>query len=165
MGGLRVTPDIIVDELDPAASDVLILPGSEMWDTGGGGAFATAAVRFLDASVPVAAICGATIGLARAGLVNDRRHTSSSADYLAATGYKGAALYVDERATIDRDLIPAGPQSPAQFTRDDATPATRLRTHARGLREPLLSRRPRRLPPSSCRPRRTRDRARGGVLR
>jgi hypothetical protein len=34
MGGLRVTPDIVVDELDPAASGVLILPGSEMGDTG-----------------------------------------------------------------------------------------------------------------------------------
>jgi hypothetical protein len=32
-----------------------------MWDTGGGQAFADAAARFLDAGVPVAAICGAAV--------------------------------------------------------------------------------------------------------
>ena len=73
--------------------------------------------RFLDAGVPVAAICGATAGLARAGLLDERRHTSAAAEYLAATGYAGGDLYVDERAVVDRDLITAGPQSPVQFAR------------------------------------------------
>jgi putative intracellular protease/amidase len=117
MGGLRVTPDTVIAELDPADSDLLILPGSDMWDAGGGEPVATAAAGFLDAGVPVAAICGATVGLARAGLLDDRRHTSSSADYLAATGYAGAEHYLDERAVIDGDLITAGPQSPVQFAR------------------------------------------------
>jgi putative intracellular protease/amidase len=117
MGGLRVTPDTLIDELDPTDSDVLILPGSEMWDTGGGEAFASVAAGFLAAGIPVAAICGATVGLARAGLLDSRRHTSSSADYLAATGYAGGEHYLDERAVIDGDLITAGPQSPVQFAR------------------------------------------------
>ena len=56
-----------------------------MWDAGGG-AFAAAAARFLDAGVPVAAICGATAGLARAGLLDKRLHTSAAAGYLMATG-------------------------------------------------------------------------------
>jgi putative intracellular protease/amidase len=117
MGGVRISPDLPLDDLDPAASDLLILPGAEMWDAGGGAAFAAAAGRFLAAGVPVAAICGATAGLARVGLLDGRKHTSSAREYLAATGYAGADHYVDERAVVGRDLITAGPQSPVQFAR------------------------------------------------
>jgi putative intracellular protease/amidase len=117
MGGLRLVPDALLAELEPADSRLLILPGAEIWDAGGGDSFVAVAARFLDAAVPVAAICGATAGLARAGLLDDRKHTSASAEYLAATGYAGASHYVDDRAVIDGDLITAGPQSPVQFAR------------------------------------------------
>jgi putative intracellular protease/amidase len=115
MGGLRILPDLVLDDLDPASSNLLILPGADMWDAGGGGAFAAAAAQFLDAGVPVAAICGTTAGLARAGLLDKRQHTSAAAEYLIATGYAGGDLYVNERAVADGDLITAGPQSPVQF--------------------------------------------------
>lgn len=115
MGGVRMVPDMLLADLDPADSDILMLAGAELWDAGGGEAFTEAAARFLDAGVPVAAICGATSGLARAGLLDDRRHTSAAPEYLAATGYAGGGHYVDARAVVDRDLITAGPQSPVQF--------------------------------------------------
>ena len=118
MGGLRIVPDLPLDDLDPASSDLLLLPGATMWDGGGDERpFTEVAGRFLKARVPVAAICGATAGLARAGLLDERRHTSAAAEYLAATGYAGGDLYVDERAVVDGDLITAGPQSPVQFAR------------------------------------------------
>jgi putative intracellular protease/amidase len=117
MGGLRILPDARLDDLDPASSDLLILPGGAVWDAGGGDAFAAVAARFLDAGVPVAAICGATAGLARAGLLDKRDHTSAAAEYLMATGYAGADRYRDERAVVDGDLITAGPDSPVQFAR------------------------------------------------
>jgi putative intracellular protease/amidase len=88
-----------------------------MWDEGAGAEFAEVAARFLDAGVPVAAICGATAGLARAGLLDTRRHTSAAAEYLAATGYAGGSLYVEDRAAVDGNLVTAGPQSPVQFAR------------------------------------------------
>jgi putative intracellular protease/amidase len=116
MGGVRLLPDALLADLDPAGSDLLVLPGADLWDAGGGD-FAAAAGRFLEAGVPVAAICGATAGLARAGLLDHRRHTSAAAEYLAMTGYAGGAHYVDERAVVDGDLITAGPQSPVQFAR------------------------------------------------
>jgi DJ-1/PfpI family len=53
MGGVRMVPDALIAELDPADSDLLILPGADMWDIGGGEPFADAARRFLDAGVPV----------------------------------------------------------------------------------------------------------------
>jgi putative intracellular protease/amidase len=88
-----------------------------MWDAEGGEPFAAAAGRFLAAGVTVAAICGATAGLARAGLLDSRKHTSAAAEYVAATGYAGGDRYVDDRAVVDGDLVTAGPQSPVQFAR------------------------------------------------
>jgi len=115
MGGVRILPDALLADLDPAQSDLLVLPGGALWDTGGGAAFTEAAERFLAAGVPVAAICGATAGLARAGLLDDRAHTSAAPEYLAMTGYAGGDRYVAARAVVDGALITAGPQSPVQF--------------------------------------------------
>lgn len=117
MGGLRIEPDLVLTDLQPSASALLILPGSTLYDAGGGQEFIDAAARFLDAGVPVAAICGATFGLARAGLLDDREHTSAAAEYLQSSGYAGAELYRDDRAVIAGDLVTAGPQSPVQFAR------------------------------------------------
>jgi putative intracellular protease/amidase len=117
MGGVRMVPDALLADLDPGDSDLLVLPGGDMWDAGGGDAFAAVAGRFLDAGVPVAAICGATAGLARAGLLDERDHTSAAAEYLTATGYAGGDRYIDQRAVVDGKLITAGPQSPVQFAR------------------------------------------------
>jgi putative intracellular protease/amidase len=115
MGGIRILPDLLLADLDPTQSDLLILPGADMWDAGGGEPFVDAAARFLEAGVPVAAICGATAGLARAGLLDGRKHTSAAREYLAATGYRGGDHYMDERAVDDGNVITAGPQSPVQF--------------------------------------------------
>jgi putative intracellular protease/amidase len=119
MGGLRIEPDLTLADADPDDAELLILPGAELWDAGGGADFAALAARFLAAGTPVAAICGATSGLARAGLLDDRRHTSAAPGYLAASGYFGGALYEDARAVIDDDglLVTAGPDSPVQFAR------------------------------------------------
>jgi putative intracellular protease/amidase len=117
MGGVRMLPDATLAELEPSASDVLILAGGDMWDAGGGQVLVDVAERFLEAGAPVAAICGATAGAARGGVLDARRHTSASADYLAVTGYAGGDHYVDARAVIDGELITAGPQSPVQFAR------------------------------------------------
>jgi putative intracellular protease/amidase len=115
MGGMRVVPDVTIADVEPDAGDLLVLAGSGEWDAGGGDAFAKLAARFLEASVPVAAICGATAGLARAGLLDERKHTSAAKEYLQATGYQGTDNYVDARAFADGNLITAGPDSPVQF--------------------------------------------------
>ncbi|ARX85197.1 MULTISPECIES: DJ-1/PfpI family protein [Streptomyces] len=119
VGGVRVQPDLTLDELRPEDSELLILPGGDLWDTGDSLApFARAARTFLDAGVPVAAICGATAGLAREGLLDDRAHTSAVSMYLDATGYKGADHYVESDAVTDGDLITAGPTEPVAFARE-----------------------------------------------
>jgi putative intracellular protease/amidase len=117
MGGMRITPDVVLDELRPEDSAMLILPGADGWLVGGNGAFAEKARQFLDAGVPVAAICGATAGLAAAGMLDGRQHTSNAAEFLAATGYGGGALYRDEPAVTDGDLITATATAPVEFAR------------------------------------------------
>ncbi|MGX2996270.1 DJ-1/PfpI family protein [Streptomyces sp. JNUCC 64] len=119
IGGLRVQPHAALDELAPGDASLLILPGADRWDTGDELApFARVARTFLDAGVPVAAICGATAGLAREGLLDDRAHTSSAAPYLAATGYAGAARYVETDAVTDGGLITAGSTEPVALARE-----------------------------------------------
>lgn len=114
-GGVRIVPDTTLDELSPSESRLLILPGGETWDEGGNTDAVEKAREFLASSVPVAAICGATAGLARGGLLDERRHTSNARAYLAATGYGGAQLYQDEPAVTDGDLITAASMAPLEF--------------------------------------------------
>ncbi|WP_328781345.1 glutamine amidotransferase [Streptomyces canus] len=119
LGGLRVQPACALDDVRPSESSLLILPGADLWDAGDDLApFARKAREFLDAGVPVAAICGATVGLAREGLLDDREHTSAVSFYLAATGYGGGERYVDADAVTDRGLITAGPTEPVAFARE-----------------------------------------------
>jgi putative intracellular protease/amidase len=117
MGGMRIVPDIALDELRSSGSAMLILAGGDTWGEDSMAGFRTAARRFLAAGVPVAAICGATFGLALEGLLDDRAHTSNDAGYLALTGYAGGGRYVAGPAVADGDLITASGVAPAHFAR------------------------------------------------
>ncbi|MFF8191794.1 type 1 glutamine amidotransferase family protein [Streptomyces bobili] len=119
IGGLRIQPDTALADVRPEDGALLILPGADLWDTSDDLApFARTAGEFLAAGTPVAAICGATAGLARAGLLDDRAHTSAVSFYLAATGYAGGDRYVDTDSVTDGDLITAGPTEPVAFARE-----------------------------------------------
>jgi len=115
MGGLTLLPDMTLAEVEPANSALLILPGGTSWDAAGNTAAAEKARAFVAAEVPVAAICGATAGLARAGLLDERRHTSNAADYLRATGYAGVPHYVEAPVVRDAGIITAASTAPVAF--------------------------------------------------
>ena len=117
MGGLRVTPDIALAELRPEDSAMLILPGNDIFHTDAFTPFAAKAREFLSAGVPVAAICGATGGLAMAGLLDERPHTSNAAEFLTSLGYRGKDFYRDELVVTDGDLITANGVAPVEFAR------------------------------------------------
>ena len=117
-GGIRITPDESIDKVVTSDSAMLILPGGASWDEGENGEAAELAAQFLKNKIPVAAICGATAGLAKAGLLDKPKHTSNSLDYLAATHYKGAKHYVDAPAVRDGDLITASAMSPVDFAKE-----------------------------------------------
>ena len=60
IGGVTILPDITLAELEPSA---MLMPGGEAWDVGNS-EILEAAKACLQAGIPVAAICGATAGLA-----------------------------------------------------------------------------------------------------
>ncbi|MDY5971725.1 MAG: DJ-1/PfpI family protein [Butyricicoccus sp.] len=111
MGGLTVLPDCTVDEIALDETSVLLLPGANTWDESEHGAAIETAGRLLAAGGTVCAICGATAALARAGLLDDRPHTSNGPGFLElfAPGYRGQGLYVDSLSFADGNLITAGP--------------------------------------------------------
>ena len=88
MGGLRILPEVSLADVSPRNSAMLILPGGDQWETGGNADAVAKARAFCAGGVPVAAICAATLGLARAGMLDDFHHTSNSRAYLAASGYR-----------------------------------------------------------------------------
>src|SRR5687767_10046004 len=89
LGGLTITPDLALEALAPAHSSLLILPGADIWAESITDPALDKAREFIAAGVPVAAICGGVFALARASLLDDRRHTSNDAGWLASSGYRG----------------------------------------------------------------------------
>jgi putative intracellular protease/amidase len=117
-GGMRILPDFALSEIDPAVCPMLILPGGARWDEGGNGEAVDTAKAVLAAGGKVAAICGATAGLARGGVLDNRKHTSNAGEYIQATGYAGSGLYVDAQAVSDGAVITAPGTAPVDFARE-----------------------------------------------
>ncbi|GAA1513033.1 DJ-1/PfpI family protein [Kribbella lupini] len=116
-GGLRVLPDLPLDELSPGDSAMLVLPGNDLFPTPAYAPYVAKAREFRAAGVPVAAICGATGALAMAGMLDDHEHTSNAAAFLDSLGYAGGKLYRDKPAVNDRGLITGKAQAPVEFAR------------------------------------------------
>lgn len=115
MGGMRIQPDMTLSQLSPVASSLLILPGGEQWTNGGNWLALEKTRSFISVGVPVAAICAATLALARAGLLDNRRHTSNDREYLVGSGYQGANHYCEVPAVTDKNVITASGLAPVDF--------------------------------------------------
>jgi putative intracellular protease/amidase len=117
MGGLRIQPDAAFADLPLLQADLWLLPGSERWQEGEIAPLSEALRARIAAGKPVAAICGATLALANAGLLNAAAHTSNSPEFLSeyAKGYSGSAHYRAERVLRDGNLITAPGSSPVSF--------------------------------------------------
>ena len=113
-----MVPDICLGELNPDRAAMLILPGGDAWETGGNHEAIDLARVFFIESVPIAAICGATLALACAGMLDDFHHTSNSLEYLAQTGYRGSKFYCDVPAITDEGVITASGTAPLEFARE-----------------------------------------------
>ena len=118
MGGMRILPETTLSEIEPDQSAMLILPGGDQWESCGNAEAVELARVFFVEGVPVAAICGATLALARAGMLDDFHHTSNSREYLAASGYRGGSFYCDVPAITDENVITASGIAPIEFARE-----------------------------------------------
>ena len=118
MGGLRVQPSRSLADVDPADVAVFIMPGGDRWETSPLEPELAALLSQLDAAgVPLAAICAATVAIARMGLLRGRRHTSNGRAYLEqqVPGYDGGAEYMEAPAVRDRGLITASGLADVEF--------------------------------------------------
>ena len=118
MGSMRILPDISLNEIELNRSAMLILPGGDRWETGNNEDALDLARKFRMRGVPVAAICSATLALARAGMLDDFHHTSNSREYLAEGGYRGGSFYCDVPAITDEGMITASGIAPVEFARE-----------------------------------------------
>jgi putative intracellular protease/amidase len=121
MGGLRVLPDRRLADLRTDDARLLLLPGGDLWEADYPRPAVEDALHAVrQARVPVAGICAATVALARAGLLDDRAHTSNGRDYLRqlVPGYRGAERYVESLAARDGGVITASGAGPTEFARE-----------------------------------------------
>lgn len=121
MGGFKVLPDLALAELSPDDAAMLILPGGHSWEEEGAHPEAMeAADRFLSAGKPVAAICAATLCLARLGRLDNAPHTSNGLDYLLclAPDYRGENLYQLMPAVTGGNIITANGTASVEFARE-----------------------------------------------
>ena len=117
-GGLRVLPDLTLDELHPETIDLLILPGGEMWNQTFNEPLADLVRRFHQEGVLVAGICAATMFLAKTGLFDGGiRHTSNGLDYLQYyfPDYRAQDHYADNPAVSDQGVITASGNASHEF--------------------------------------------------
>jgi putative intracellular protease/amidase len=120
MGGLKLAPEITLDQVNPPESAIFILPGGDMWEQHSDEGVKTLLQRLHMENVLIGAICGATLEIARAGLTCGIRHTSNSKDYLKALvdDYRDEAFYVNEMAVTDKKIITASGLGSIEFGRE-----------------------------------------------
>ncbi len=118
IGGLQIAPDISMEEVLLSDAKMLILPGGASWDKGGNKEVALLASQFHKNNISIAAICGATLGLAKVGLLDSIKHTSNSKEYLLSSGYTGSRSYIAAQSMSDGGIITASGTAPLEFARD-----------------------------------------------
>ena len=119
IGRLRVQPDAAIKNFSSDQIEMLILIGSDSWqDPEQNKAAIDLAKQLLKQGTYVAAICGATTALARAGEFEERRHTSNDLGMLKqiVPTYRGEQKYVQKLACTDGHLITASGIGPLEFS-------------------------------------------------
>lgn len=116
-GGMKVTPDLTLEDMDVDTLDALIVCGGEIWQTPSAPDLTALLTEAHRKGKVIGAICDGTVAAARTGLLDTVRHTSNGAGYLDQTGYKGKALYQDvPHAVTDHKVVTASATAPVSFT-------------------------------------------------
>jgi putative intracellular protease/amidase len=120
MGGVTLVPDNTIDELNPGEAAIFIMPGGDMWQEQSQEEIVSLLPELQAERVVIAAICAATLEIARAGLTRNVHHTSNSKEYLKAMvpDYMDEQFYVDELAVMQDNIITASGLGSVEFTRE-----------------------------------------------
>jgi putative intracellular protease/amidase len=117
MGGIKIMPDVTIDKVSFQDDDLLILPGADTWMQNERDKIIEIVRNLMKTNVVVAAICGATIALATAGLLNNIKHTSNDLQVLEmyCHNYKGKANFIAKPAVSSDNLITASGVGELEF--------------------------------------------------
>ena len=116
MGGMRVTPDVAIEAINPAEIDALVICGGSAWKQTGAPDITAVVQDARKAGKIVAGICDGTFALAKTGVLDGVVHTSNGVGYLDETGYRGRASYLDEPAAVSANgIITASATAPVSF--------------------------------------------------
>jgi putative intracellular protease/amidase len=120
MGGLKLKPDVGLEDVNPADAAFFMLPGGDMWQERSFPEIEALLQRLHEREILIGAICAATLEIARAGLTRGIRHTSNSQVFLkvAVPDYNDDDFYVDELAVTDRKIITARGLGSVEFARE-----------------------------------------------
>lgn len=118
MGGIEITPDKRISDINFQEGDLLILPGADTWQDEKNRKVLHVVSELINKKVIIAAICGATIALAQKDLLNNRKHTSNDKEFLkmVCPDYAGSSKYVDTLVVVDENLITATGLAPLEFS-------------------------------------------------
>ena len=120
MGGITILPDVTIAEIEAADTAVFILPGGHMWEQQANEPLQALLHDLHAQDVPLAAICGATLEIARAGLTHQVRHTSNILEYLQGLvpSYSDHDYYVNDFAVTDQNIVTANGLGSIEFARE-----------------------------------------------
>ena len=121
MAGPQVMPDLRLADVDVERAAMLILPGGHAWTGRHDDDLAITVRRLYEAGVTLAAIDHAVLALARAGLLDQGRHTANGPGQIAmhVPAYRGHAYYQEhDLAVSDRGIITASHLGSVEFARE-----------------------------------------------
>ena len=120
MGGLKITPDFSLTEVEAIENSLLVLPGGNAWEKGEITGIDDLVKTFYERNYTIAAICGPTFYLGEKGFLDEIKHTSNDLNYLKAVAphYKGENNYQFEPAVTGKNIITASGISSIDFARE-----------------------------------------------
>jgi len=121
IGGLRTEIDYVLGDyqsFDKLA--MVILTGSYTWGEERHNEIADFVKKAIDAHIPIAAICGATIFLGKHGLLNDIKHTGDNWEYFQENlkdekRYTGQKHFLSAQVVNDKGIITANETAAVDF--------------------------------------------------
>ncbi|UYO00159.1 MAG: DJ-1/PfpI family protein [Devosia sp.] len=116
LGGLRVSPSLAVEDIDVENAEAILVNGGTVWSTPAAPDIGPLLRSAHAAGRTVGGICDGVLALARAGLLDNVRHTANGPESLPDTGYAGAANFVSSaRAVRHGTIITAPGTAPVSF--------------------------------------------------
>ncbi|MDC1106956.1 DJ-1/PfpI family protein [Prolixibacteraceae bacterium] len=118
-GGIHVNITTSIKEIPIQDISMLILPGGTYWEGNIDPYIQQLISNLYQLNRTIAAICGATIPLAQAGILNTVVHTSNMHEYLKqfAPNYSGYDRYLNELCVSANCIITSSGIAPIEFAK------------------------------------------------